>query len=292
MSKAMNIVVAYDGSECADIALQELRYAGIPDGTTVTVISVSEWFPALPVEGSELLAQRPMETRDNALELSEAAAERMKGGHPTWTFRCEGLAGSAAHEIVRRAEELGADLIVVGSHGRSAIGRFMLGSVSHQILTASCGANVHIARKGYRPEEAGPLNIGLAIDGSDYSESVIDAVLERSWPADTNFVVISAAEYSYDRAEEEEGMERLRQLHSTVSNRLSERGFSTRSVIDTHMTHPKRVILSEAEQSNISCLFMGARGLTGFERFVLGSISTAVAMQAECSVEIIYHQEK
>ena len=290
MSKTINVVVAYDGSECADIALEDLRYAGIPDGSTITVISVSEWFPSVPVEGTELMATRPVEVEAESISLAKKAAERIKEQHPTWDVQSEGIVGSPAREIIRRSDELGADLVVVGSHGRSAVGRFLLGSVSHQILTAMGGQNVRIARKGYSEQSTSanaPRNIFLTIDGSNYSEAVINTVLSRSWSAGTSFVVMSAAEYSYDHNEEKEGLERLRGLHSLVTERLGERGFTVRSVIDTKMAHPKRAILAEAKQANAGCIFLGARGLTGFERFVLGSVSTSVAMQAECSVEIV-----
>ena len=288
----MNIIVAYDGSECADHALDDLCYAGIPDGSNVTVLSVSEWLPSLAIDGSELMAERPADTTEEAQGLAQQAATRLKEEHPTWNVQSEGVTGSVAHEIQRRAEELGAELIVVGSHGRSTIGRFMLGSVSHQLLSASGEINVRIARPGYQEHSETPLSIMLAIDGSNYSEAIIEAVLARTWLPGTTFVVVSAAEYSYDEAEEKEGLERLQALHSFVTERLAEQGFATRSVIDTKMTHPKRALLAEAEQTNAECIFMGARGLTGFERFVLGSISTSVAMQAQCSVEIVYTSGK
>lgn len=292
MSKAMNIVVAYDGSECATQALSDLRYAGIPDGSNVTVISVSEWLPSLAIDGSELVAQRPADISEEAQSLAQQAADRLKEEHPTWHIQSEGITGSVAHGIQRRADELGAELIVVGSHGRSAIGRFMLGSVSHQLVSAVGDTNVRIARPGYQEHSEEPRSIMLAIDGSNYSESIINAVLARTWLPGTTFMVVSAAEYSYDEDEEKEGIKRLEALHHIVTERLAERGFSTRSVIDTQMTHPKRALLTEAEHANVGCIFIGARGLTGFERFVLGSVSTSVAMQAKCSVEIVYARDE
>jgi nucleotide-binding universal stress UspA family protein len=51
--------------------------------------------------------------------------------------------------------------------------------------------------------------------------------------------------------------------------------------------NPKKLLLSEAEDWNADCIFVGARGLSGFERFWLGSVSTAVVTRAHCSVEVV-----
>jgi nucleotide-binding universal stress UspA family protein len=50
---------------------------------------------------------------------------------------------------------------------------------------------------------------------------------------------------------------------------------------------PKHVLLDEAEQWGADCLFVGARGLSRIERFLLGSVSAAVAARAQCSVEVV-----
>lgn len=284
----MKVILAYDGSECADKAIEGLRFAGIPDGSDVTVVSVSEWFPVpVAVGGSDVQPERPPGNGAEAARLAEVAAQRLKEEHPTWTVGSEGFAGSPAREIVRCAEEKGAELIITGSHGRSAMGRFFLGSVSHQILTSS-RCSVRISRDDHK-EGTAPLSVLVALDGSDYAQAISEGVLHRSWPAETTFTIVSAAEYSYDQNEEEETMEHLERLHAELGEKLKEKGYAAESIIDTGMVHPREVILREAKRAGASCIFLGARGLTRFERFVLGSVSTAVAMRAECSVEIVHH---
>jgi nucleotide-binding universal stress UspA family protein len=50
---------------------------------------------------------------------------------------------------------------------------------------------------------------------------------------------------------------------------------------------PRIVILREAREWEADCIFLGSRGLDAVERFVLGSVSSAVASHAPCTVEIV-----
>ena len=50
---------------------------------------------------------------------------------------------------------------------------------------------------------------------------------------------------------------------------------------------PKRVLVSEAEAWGADCVFVGARGLSRLERFLMGSVASTVASRAPCSVEVI-----
>jgi nucleotide-binding universal stress UspA family protein len=50
---------------------------------------------------------------------------------------------------------------------------------------------------------------------------------------------------------------------------------------------PKRLLPAEAQAWGADCIFLGARGLRGIERFLLGSVSAAVAARAHCSVEVV-----
>lgn len=287
MSTGMNIVVAYDGSDCADRALEDLKVAGIPDGSTVTVVSVAEWFPLPTATGVGGIAPiPPVNTLQDAEQLAEMGRERVAKDHPTWTVAAEGYVGSPAHQIIRCAQDHNAELIVTGSHGRSMLGRAILGSVSNQVL-AGAPCSVRVSR-GVGDPDGGPRPILIALDGSTYTDKVVDTVLRRSWPPEIECIVLTSSEYSYDPAEEAELLKGAQEMHKRVMERLNEHGFRTRSVIDTEETHPRRAILSEAESAGVSAIFLGARGLTGFQRFVLGSVSGSVAIGAKCSVEVVH----
>ncbi|MFN2514262.1 MAG: universal stress protein, partial [Pyrinomonadaceae bacterium] len=78
------------------------------------------------------------------------------------------------------ADQWKPDLIVVGSHGRTALGRFVLGSVSQRVLTeARC--SVRIAR-GRVEEPDSPVRMIVGIEGSPGSEEAVRAVAVRTWP--------------------------------------------------------------------------------------------------------------
>jgi nucleotide-binding universal stress UspA family protein len=50
---------------------------------------------------------------------------------------------------------------------------------------------------------------------------------------------------------------------------------------------PRRVLVNEAEDWRATTIFAGARGLNGFDRFLLGSVSAAIASRAHCAVEVV-----
>lgn len=50
---------------------------------------------------------------------------------------------------------------------------------------------------------------------------------------------------------------------------------------------PREVLVDVARTSRADSIFVGARGLSGIERFLIGSVSSAVAAQASCSVEVV-----
>ena len=148
------------------------------------------------------------------------------------------------------------------------------------------------------------MKILLATDGSDCSKAAVDAVAERPWPKGSEVKVISAIDLpytpmtetwalpdSYIKDLETAGTE---QAETTV-NRAAERLKSAHRelVITTEVANgsAKDVILDEAEQWGADLIVLGSHGYRGWRRFLLGSVSHAVATHARCSVEIVRRRD-
>ncbi|MDQ5844696.1 MAG: universal stress protein, partial [Acidobacteriota bacterium] len=200
----MKILIAYDGSDCAEAALDDLQRAGLPLEAEAQILSVAEvWLPPPPPSSYEIVEEArqvkvPADLKrvyskgcaaaKEAHAMAERARDRVKTNFPGWKVSADSSCGSPAWEVVFRADEWKSDLVVVGSHGRTALGRFVLGSVSQRVLTeAKC--SVRIAR-GRIEEPGSPVRIIVGIDGSPGSEEAVRAVAARTWPPGSEAKVI------------------------------------------------------------------------------------------------------
>jgi nucleotide-binding universal stress UspA family protein len=75
-----------------------------------------------------------------------------------------------------------------------------------------------------------------------------------------------------------------RAIHQAAESALREAGLQVTSLIEEE--DPKLLLIAEAERWKADSIFVGARGLNRIERFLLGSVSTAVVSRAHCSVEV------
>jgi nucleotide-binding universal stress UspA family protein len=81
----------------------------------------------------------------------------------------------------------------------------------------------------------------------------------------------------------------LGEVAETVLARTADEVTSQGVEVETHAREgePAKVILEVAQEQNADLIVVGARGLTGFERFLLGSVSSKLSHHASCSVMIV-----
>ncbi|MCS7461323.1 universal stress protein [Paenibacillus doosanensis] len=127
------ILVAYDGSEAADKALDSaIKLAKLNHYSKVDIIHVYSP-PTYVVGGAVFIA--PVAVENNDAEYSEQVVAKIKEKINDFTnIHIEVRQGVITKEILGYANEIEADLIVIGSRGLSGIGEFVLGSVSHNVV--------------------------------------------------------------------------------------------------------------------------------------------------------------
>lgn len=295
----MKVLIAYEGSDCANHAIDDLSQAGLADDTEATILTVTEtWLPKDFENESSLEtigwtgAENIKQMREAAIEkvaeggkLAEDASRRVRQKFPAWQVRHKAIGGFPEREIVAEANESKPDLIVIGSHGRSGAGRFILGSVSLKVLSeAACSVRVARRSPARAENDDSPLRIVIGFDGSPDSLNAVESVMSREWLPDTAVRLISAVEslpYSVLLAE----MPKVNELRESAAAKLKEKGLHVSTVIQ--FGRAKNLIIEEAEKWGADSIYIGAKGHRWMERVMLGSVSYSVAARAACSVEVV-----
>ncbi|HEY0657400.1 MAG TPA: universal stress protein [Pyrinomonadaceae bacterium] len=309
----MKLLIAYDGSSYSEAALDDLQRAGLPDEAEALIISVAEvWLPPPPENESlhEYAADlqthhqpfKGWETGAKAVTEVETfanhAQKRLQQNFPRWKVTSEATYGSPAWEILSRAADFKPDLIVAGSQGRSAISRLLLGSVSQKVLTeAHC--SVRVAR-GRIEVDPFPVRVIIGFDGSQGAIKAVEEIASRNWREASEFKLVAATQpitpstigrfipplaHLVDEVNESE-REWIEKLAAPCLEKLRSAGL--KATLQLNAGNPKQLLVDEAESWNADAIFVGANAFgSRLERFLLGSVSAAVAARAHCSVEVI-----
>ena len=146
------------------------------------------------------------------------------------------------------------------------------------------------------------MKILLAIDDSEFSKAALDTVINQVRPADTDVQVLNVVE-SLRLAPPyvgsgigpsvpadfagliEEWVDKAEGLVAQGARALEAAGF--RVATSVKEGDAKTEILKFAEAWQPDLIVVGSHGRTGFERFLLGTVSEAVARHAKCSVQIV-----
>ena len=281
----MRILIGFNGTEASTAALYDLRYAGLPDETEILVLTVAEAWQTPKIVGE-------------ATCVAAAGVAKIRIEFPKWVASAETATGSPPRALIARAETFKPDLIVVGEPRHNLHEHSMfIGHTSQTILTeAEC--SVRIAR-GFLSSASHPERILVGFDGSPGAMHAVDSIVSRTWPVDTevrllvvadSFVMGSIGRFVPQMTGVAVATKFASQwaqaLAATALAKLTEAGIFCS--VEVRLGHAKDVIIEEAEKWNADSIFVGPHcAANSFERFLIGSVSAAVAARAHCSVEVI-----
>jgi nucleotide-binding universal stress UspA family protein len=214
------------------------------------------------------------------------------------------IKGDAKVSILDEAEDWDADLIVVGTHGYSAFQRLWLGSVSRAIVShAKCTVEIVRRREG-RDASRKAMRVLLAVDGSESSDAAVEEIADRPWPQGSEVHIISAIHlpftpgpetwslpgsyyYEFEKAERDRAESVTSRAISRLRKSNSERQIPLTLSSEVILGHTEETIIETAKTRSADLVVLGSHGYRGFKRFLLGSVSQAVASHAPCSVEVV-----
>ena len=238
-----------------------MRRAGLPQDANAFVVCIAG-------DGS------PYQSRGScaAKAAAETAVNRIQSHFPQWKLSSEAFCGSPAEVILKTSGWWRPDLLIIGSD-TFALQRSLTSGVSLDVVhRARC--SVRVARTGTLSASA-PIRLLVGHYGSKACEAVIHEVARRRWPENTEAHVISVVDTTTpQRIAQEDCVDRLRDAGLTVYRRF----------IDGD---PRQALLRESERCNADAIFVAPHCLHGMERFLLGSVATAVVTRARSTVEVV-----
>lgn len=152
----MRVLIAVDGSNCSHLALQSISQRHWAEDTEFMVLSVAdspylEYGLHAPPEGILNTIHQHLER----LVSSDVAI--LKSKFPNNQITGKVADGDVKATIANTARDWGADLIVMGSHGRRGLSKLLLGSIAEGVLQqASCSVEIIRQKKGARSSDAMP----------------------------------------------------------------------------------------------------------------------------------------
>lgn len=283
------ILFATDFSDASEVAFRAASAMGARESATVGVCHVLLPPKAVPawLQG-QVLTDEEVERRTREALGGRAAALKNAGvpGVETFVER-----GDFYASIVQRAEAFGADLILVGSHGRTGVARLLLGSVAEKVVRhAHCA--VLVAREG---PEKGPVL--ASSDFSEASQAGLRAAAREAARAGSELVVLHVVDidlagafpYGVDAAGVLEAMKdskEAREMHEALAKAASAATgtLDVKVTLDFAVGDPAAAIVQRAEDLGARLVVLSTHGRTGLSRVLLGSVAEKVVRHAPASV--------
>ncbi len=294
-----HILVPLDGSEFAEQALPAAEALCIAYESRLTLLTVKQKESflksihfSLTFKGRRLSINGERETYLQKIENSLKA----KGVEVDHTIRT----GEVAESINGLVKEIGVDMVVISSHGRSGVSRLLLGSVANQVLQqATCPIMVVHPIEGVTPAVPKFKKLLVTLDGSEFAERVLpyvkasvifeSVVLLISVPqvpeAEMYGAVVNEIQELREHAETE-----AKEYLEGVSTNLQKAGVNTTVIVTG--SRPAQTIVSVAQKEKVDVIMMATHGRGGMDSLVVGSVAERIVQNTCCPVFLVPIRER
>jgi nucleotide-binding universal stress UspA family protein len=299
------ILVPLDGSPLAEQALEPaLTLAKQIDESEVILFRVPFYQDVTIVQDAYMGVMLPPDVpaRAEAEAKSYLSAVQDKYRHPNLKLRSITQMGDEANAILNIADDEEVDLIVMSTHGRTGITRWMLGSITERVLQqAPCP--VLVVHKDQ------PIhNVLVTLDGSQLAETALLPGVEVAEKLGATVTFLTVDQPSLISAPEAVHLRELDRIEPGMSDTILEDlnhqreryldtlpvrfpilknkdNFPFKTVISAGT--PAESILDYVAENDVDLIVMATHGRTGLKRWTYGSVTTKVLRRAPCSLLIV-----
>lgn len=297
------LLVTLDGSEFGEHALPFAKSIAEKSRARVNLSHVSCCDPPTDLlqntpfqyEGVSMEAYETKHADEQRKYLSDKVAALM-GDLPGVEVTSSLLEGYVTEALERQAQAIGAELVIMTTHGRTGVSRAWLGSVADSLVRHSSFPLLVI-----RPREDGSFpearfeHFLVPLDGSPVGEKILGptAKLAKIMGARLTLLHVVAPQVSLGArvspvpaGNVQERRSRAETYLEGVEKRLVGEGIRAESIIDSHIA-PARAILKTAEALGVDLVAIATHGYTGVKRALLGSVTDKVLRGAQWPLLLI-----
>ncbi len=293
------ILVPLDGSSEAEGILPYVSRIAVGLEASVVLLSVMDR-DGLGMSGSQrstLFARAELEVRNRL----HNASHRLRGR----AVRTEEVVvtGRAEEEVTAVAERLGCDLIAMSTHGRSVLGKGILGSVTDRVIHTATVPMLTVAQdktRTYRGQDMLATQVIVPLDGSRLAESALpyvrDLAGKLSWQVALVRVVrpmrfLWVGDFTSGMSEDHDLLEsEAKDYLRTVAESLREDGLAVEWQV--LFGHPTTTILDLVRKIPHNIVALSTQGRSGFRRWFIGSLAETLVRSSGASVLMVPSSER
>jgi nucleotide-binding universal stress UspA family protein len=289
-----------DGSKTAEQVLPYARaLANRLDAPVelVGVIDIAEFALHISAEKARYLEKMIEQGERSSMDYLKGIAATFPGA----AVDCSVEKGTAAETIIDKAARAKGTLIMMATHGRSGINRWVLGSVAEKVLRATNDPLLLVRATDQAPPEAEArlTSVIVPLDGSELAESVLPAVTELAKKLDLEIILFRAFNIPYSIYAGADGYYAINfdQLIAEIKDEAT--GYLEKRTEEIRRKGVEKVsflakeglsadeIISLGRQTPDNLIAMCTHGRSGVKRWVLGSVTETVVRHCGDPVLVI-----